>query len=139
MRKDVIITICGKPRYDIDGESDNIELMTEGKLYKKNGKYYIIYKESSLTGLAGVTTTLKVEDSCVTLIRSGLMSTQMIFEEGKKHFGLYQTDEGTLTVSVSASRVKSRIGDNGGDLFIDYSVEIDNMLTAENSLSLTIS
>jgi len=138
MRKDVMIKICGKPRYDADGEVDQIELLTQGKFYRKNGKYYITYRESELTGLNGVTTTLKLEDNCVTLIRSGMLSTQMVFEEGKRHFGLYQTIDGAMTVSISASRVKNTIDDNGGDLFIDYSVEVDHMLTAENSLSLNI-
>ncbi len=73
MRKDVIIQINGCPKYE-DGNEESIELTTAGRLYRKNGNYYIIYKESELTGMEGVTTTLKVEDKRITLMRNGLLS-----------------------------------------------------------------
>ncbi len=71
MRKDVIIQINGSPKYE-DADGEEIELTTAGRFYRKNGSYYIMYKESELTGMEGITTTLKVEDKRITLMRNGL-------------------------------------------------------------------
>ncbi|MBS7316100.1 MAG: DUF1934 domain-containing protein [Clostridiaceae bacterium] len=137
MRKDVIIQINGCPKYD-DADGEVIELKTAGRLYRKNGSYYIMYKESELTGMEGITTTLKVEDKRVTLMRNGMYPTQMIFEKGQRHFGIYNTEFGSLTIAVSARDVRNSMTDSGGDLFIDYSIEVDHVLTGENLFKIQV-
>jgi len=137
MRKDVIIRINGSPKYE-DADGDVIELTTAGRFYRKNGTYYIMYKESELTGMAGITTTLKIEDQRITMMRNGLYPTQMIFEKGQRHFGIYNTEFGSLTVAVSARDIQNTMTDSGGDLFIDYAIEVDHMLTGENLFQINV-
>ena len=137
MRKDVIIQINGCPKYE-NGDGESIELTTAGRLYRKNGSYYIIYKESELTGMEGVTTTLKVEDKRITLMRNGLYPTQMVFEKGQRHFGVYRTEFGAMMVAISARDVRHSMTDSGGDLLIDYSIEIDSVLTGENLFRINV-
>ncbi len=138
MKKDVIISINSAPRYEDDQNPEKIELITDGKFYRKNGIYYIIYQESSLTGMEGVTTTLKVEATKVTLIRNGDYSSQMIFECGEKHVGLYHVAGGSLTVSVNASNMRNTLTDDGGELEISYSIEVNNSLAGENIFHATV-
>jgi len=137
MRKDVIIQINGCPKYD-DADGEVIELTTAGRLYRKNGSYYIMYKESELTGMAGITTTLKIEDRRITLMRNGPYPSQMIFEKGQRHFGVYNTEFGSMTVAISARDVQHSITDDGGDLLIDYAIEVDHMLTGENLFKIHV-
>lgn len=137
MRKDVIIHINGCPKYE-DSDGESIELTTAGRLYRKNGSYYIIYKESELTGMEGVTTTVKVEDQRITLMRNGMYPTQMIFEKGQRHFGYYNTEFGALTVAVSARDVRHSMTDSGGELLIDYAIEVDSVLTGENLFKIRV-
>ena len=137
MRKDVIITLKGVVSPENDEEL--MELITEGRLYLKNGSYFITYRESELTGMVGVTTTLKVEAGGVTVMRNGPMSTHMVFRQGEKHYGLYQLEGGEpMTIAVRTSRVHQTICDFGGDVEIDYSIEINNVPTAENKLRLNV-
>ncbi len=137
MRKDVIIHIDGKPKYDgMDG--DEIQLTTNGRLYRKNGRYYIMYKESELTGMEGSTTTLKIENERVTMMRSGSYPSHMVFEKGKKHIGIFHTENGAMTVGISARDIKSQICDDGGSLMIDYAIEVDYMLSGENLFQIDI-
>ena len=138
MKKDVIISIYSSPKYENEQEPEAMELITNGRFYKKNGIYYVVYKESALTGLDGVTTTLKVEPTKVTLIRNGTYTSQMLFEQGEKHVGLYDTGNGALTVSIYANRIDNSLSDEGGNLMIDYSIEINNTLAGENTLSATV-
>ena len=51
MKKDVLIDIKGI--YRQDGEQDQVELVTTGSYYKRNGDYYIAYDESEMTGFDG--------------------------------------------------------------------------------------
>ena len=43
MTKDVLITISGMQM--IDGDNSDIEMITTGAYYMKNGKHYITYDE----------------------------------------------------------------------------------------------
>ena len=84
LEKDVIITIKGLQNYE-EQEPDNVELITAGSFYQKNGDYYLTYQESELTGMGSTTTTMKIEADRVTIMRYGDTRTHMIFEEGQKH------------------------------------------------------
>ena len=88
--------------------------------------------------MAGITTTLKIEDQRITMMRNGLYPTQMIFEKGQRHFGIYNTEFGSLTVAISAREIKNNMTDSGGDLFIDYAIEVDHMLTGENLFQINV-
>ena len=44
MTKDVLIKISGLQA--MDGESDDVEIITAGDYFQKNGKHYIIYEEA---------------------------------------------------------------------------------------------
>lgn len=131
MRKDVIISITGCPDTG-DGTPDAIELTTRGKLYRKNGKYFITYQETSLTGMEGVTTTVKLDGEQVILMRNGPVASHMVFQEGEKHWGIYQVEGQPMTVAVNAHKVAHTIDDRGGDLELDYSVEINHVLASHN-------
>ena len=54
-------------------DRDHIELMTRGNFTKKNGSYYISYKETQTIGFEGCTTTIKIAEdgSRVALLGSG--------------------------------------------------------------------
>ena len=43
-------------------DRDHIELMTRGSFTKKNGSYYISYKETQTIGFEGCTTTIKIAE-----------------------------------------------------------------------------
>lgn len=136
MKKDVIISITGVQQQD--SEKESIELVTAGSFYRKKKDYFISYKESELTGLDGTTTTFKVEPDKITLMRHGQITTHLVFEKGQKHVSYYDTGDGALTVGVNTRLVRSKLSDDGGDIEIDYSVEIDHALTGENRFKLSV-
>ncbi len=138
MKKDVIITIKGLQNFDEVEEDGNVELVTSGSFYEKNGNYYIKYKESELTGLGDTTTTVKVEKGKVTVIRFGELETHMIFEEGQKHISYYDMGFGSLTVGINTRKIDKTLSESGGKLRIDYSMEINNAVAGENVLYMNI-
>lgn len=125
MKIPVVLSICGKQSYD-GQEPDVIELVTEGRMEYRNGGWDVSYEETELTGLAGVTTTFRVEPKQVTLTRTGKLYSQMIFQEGVRHESLYQMDFGTLLITVCAQQVFFDIAPEGGMIDLVYSIEIEN-------------
>ena len=137
MKKDVIISIRGLQEQD--GEAgDPITLVTPGRYYRKNDCYYISYEESELTGLAGTRTTLRIKPDYVKLVRTGLYPSELQFELGKRHMSLYHTDYGDLSIVVSTNHIRNTLTDDGGDLDVQYTVEVANTPVGVNHLSLTI-
>ena len=125
MKQEVVLSNCGRQSYD-DQESDVIELVTEGTMEFCNGGWEISYEESELTGMAGVTTTFRVEPGSVTLRRTGKLRSEMVFQEGVRHESLYQLDFGALLMTVTAKRVYFDIVPDGGTIDLTYSIEIEN-------------
>ncbi len=136
METNALITLTG--RQSIEGEEDNYELTTLGKYVKKGDKYYVSYEGSEITGYEGTTTTLKIQDGYVSMIRFGNSSTQMIFEKEKKYVGHYETPFGSLSVGVTTNSMTVDIDENGGEIDLDYMVELNNNLPVHNGLHLKI-
>ncbi len=133
MEKNVIISIKGMQNSAEAGE-DAIELVTEGRLLDcGDDGLSLSYQESELTGMEGTLTTFQVEkNGRVTLLRMGEVNSQMVFEEGRRHLSLYQTPYGDLAMGILANRVRSTLDMSGGELEIDYAIEIDHLLAGQN-------
>ena len=138
MDKSVIISIKGKQSYE-DVEDETIELVTEGLLNKEGeGEYTLSYQESELTGLEGTLTTFQVEQGRITLMRIGEVNSQMVFEEGRRHLSMYDTPYGALAIGVNTRRMSSSLGEHGGDIEIDYAIEIDHAMAGQNLFQINV-
>ena len=125
MKKEVNLSIEGRQTYQ-DQKPEIIELVTDGTMEFRNGGWDISYEESELTGLAGVTTTFRVEPGKVTLTRKGALNSQMIFQEGVVHESLYQMPFGALMLSVKTTSVFFDIVPDGGVIDLRYHISIEN-------------
>ena len=125
MKQEVVLNIRGRQSYD-GQEPDVIELVTEGTMELNDGGWDISYEETELTGMAGVTTTFRVEPGRVFLRRSGKLNSEMVFQEGVRHESLYQLEFGALLMAVTAKMVFFDIVSDGGVIDLVYSIEIEN-------------
>lgn len=137
MKQEVVLSIRGKQTYE-DQEPEVIELVTEGTMAFRDGCWDISYEESELTGLAGVTTTFRVEQGKVILTRTGNLKSQMIFEMGVPHDSLYQMAFGTLMITVQAKFLFFDIVPDGGTIDLVYSIDIENTTCGEIDYHLDI-
>ncbi len=136
--KDVLVSIKGVQSTEYSFP-EVTELIT-------TGQYSYGEKRSSLTYVDTETdsshiptnTVLHIEDGKVLLTREGAVTYQILFEEGKRNFSLYQTDMGSMMVGVGVHRVHSRLDATGGELELDYSVEIDHAVAGENKFWIKI-
>ena len=138
MTENVIISIKGKQLY-AESDPDEMELVTSGTLKRDGqGGFTVSYQESELTGLEGTTTRLHIHGRRVTLLREGSINSQMVFEEGRRHLSMYETPYGELSIGVSTKRMRSTLDEAGGDLEIDYAIEIDNLVAGQNLFRMNV-
>lgn len=125
MKQAVVLSVRGRQCYE-NQEPEIIELVTEGTMELRNGGWEIMYQESELTGLEGVTTLFRVEPGKVTLKRTGKLHSEMVFQEGLVHESLYQMAFGALMISVKATSVFFDIVPDGGVIDLVYDISIEN-------------
>jgi len=125
MKKAVMLSIQGRQSYN-GQEPETIELVTEGTMEFRDGAWEIVYEESALTGLEGVTTTFRVEPGKVTLDRKGALSSCMVFQKDHAHESLYQVPFGALLVTVQATRVFYDLMPDGGTVDLVYNIAIEH-------------
>jgi len=138
LKKDVMITVDSKQEHPDRDDADVYNFVTEGTYYKEGGNYYITYTESNITGMDGTTTTLKVEPDAVTLIRLGNVSSLMVFQKGRRHTSEYNTEYGTIEVGVTAQKVSVDMNDLGGNINVEYIIEVNNQLTSFTTLNVKV-
>lgn len=138
MDNNALITLIGK--HTVDGEEDSFELTTAGKYKKQNGRYFVSYEGSEITGYDNTTTTLKIKDDYVSMIRFGkkMGSSQMIFEENKQYTGIYRTPHGNMTVDVFTNEMSVDMTDDGGEVNLDYYVQLNSCEPVRNNLTVKI-
>ena len=49
----------------------------------------------------------------------------MIFEPGKSHASLYEMPFGALMITVSATRIRTDVGEYGGTVDLEYKIDIE--------------
>jgi len=135
--KDVIISIKGVQRPD-PAEEDSVEFITGGAYCHTGTETVFSYLESEMTGMEGTRTTFHVNPKQVTLTREGSTNAQMIFEQGKKHLFLYETPYGATTMGVDTRRIITGLGASGGELEIDYTVDVDSVVVSENCFKISV-
>ena len=138
MEKDVVISIKGIQKYE-DTDPDVIELVTAGRLTRVGESYTLSYQESELTGLEGTLTTIQVDGEQVTLMRVGEFTSQMVFQEGRRHLSMYNTPYGAMAIGVNTRHLLADLTDQGGDIEIDYAIEIDHALAGRNVFQIKVS
>ena len=137
MEKEVLISIKGMQKYE-GTPPDVMELVTKGRLARDGEGYTLSYQESELTGLEGTLTTIQVEGEQVTLMRVGEFNSQLVFQEGRRHLSMYNTPYGAMAIGVNTRHLLASLNDQGGDIEVDYTIEVDHALTGRNVFRINI-
>lgn len=134
--KDVIISVTGVQQ-GVNGP-DAMELVTAGQYGQDEKETLLTWQESELTGMEGTKTSLRVQPRGVVLSREGTLNTRMEFEEGRKRYFLYETPFGSATMGLNTRRIVNRLGVHGGEIEIDYSVDMDDTIVGRNRFFIRV-
>lgn len=123
---------------DAEEDGDGVEFVTEGDYSYGAGRATLSYMESELTGLAGTRTVLSVESGLAELAREGAVQAKMLFEEGRKHTFVYNTEYGALFLGMDTKRIENGLGPEGGILEIRYVLDMDSVPLSRNTFKIEV-
>lgn len=119
-------------------DAETIEMVTDGVYCRTENGYQIYYVESEITGLEGTTTTVDVTSDSVTVERRGMLNTKMVFRPGEKSRFLYDTRYGAATMGIETRKLNAAFDDLGGELSIDYVVNMEHAVASRNILNMSV-
>ena len=134
--KDVIISVIGVQQ-GADGP-DSMELVTAGQYGVAADEIRLSWEESELTGMEGTRTSLTVQPKSVVLSREGTLNSTMEFEEGRKHYCLYETPFGSATMGVDTQRIRSCLDFHGGEMEIEYTLDVNQTIVGRNRFYIRV-
>ena len=135
--KDVVISIRTVHAVDMEDE-DYLDFTTDG-LYTYDGEVGCLsYLETEVTGMEGTRTSVIVMPDQVVVDRDGLITSRMIFKEMEKSSFLYNTPYGTATMNISTRRISHSLDEHGGNVEIDYVVDMEHAVVTRNQFRLNI-
>ncbi len=135
--QDVWISFHSVNGYD-DDEPDSLDFSTDGQYSFHGGEGQLSYWESEVTGLEGTRTSVTIRPDEVVVDRDGTVKSRMIFREGSKSSFLYSTPFGQATMGVDTRRIRHSVDERGGQVEIDYVVDMEHAVVARNKFQITI-
>jgi len=133
MKQPVSIRIKGV--YGEGDDTDQVELYTDGTLYRKNDHTYLAYDETQTTGFDGCHTVLKIEDGMVTMTRRGKdVYSHLVMQNGTRNIGRYQVYGAPMDIGVYTDRMDVHMTPEGGSIHVRYTLDMNSSLLSENEL-----
>jgi uncharacterized beta-barrel protein YwiB (DUF1934 family) len=120
----------------IGQDAGSVEFFTEGVKYEKDGHVVLEYDENEFDGLKGIRTSITLDQNRVTMERMGLLSTQFVFEKGRKFEGSYETPFGNIKMELFPTKINYEMGEATGSLELEYELSLQDAHTY-NKLSLS--
>lgn len=138
MNDNYLISVVGTQT--VDGESDSIEVITNGKYeVAENGDITITYPEfSEENPTVRTDTTVTLKGGTLTIERRGPMSSRLILEKGKRHQCLYETPMGQMFIGIFTDSVKVQTDENGGDIRASYQLDFNQNVVSCNEFHINI-
>lgn len=136
MTKDVLISISG---IQMSGEDqDDIEMITTGDYYMKNGKHYIRYDEVPEGEEGVISNTIKVGSDTMDIIKKGITNVHMTFERNKKNLTCYATTMGDLMIGICTNSVTVEESEELLRVAVEYSLDINYEHISECNIVIAI-
>ena len=88
--------------------------------------------------MEGTRTSVIVSPQQVVVDRDGLITSRMIFQEGEKNSLLYNTPYGTATMGIDTRKIEQRFDEDGGELEIDYVVDMEHAVVTRNIFQISV-
>lgn len=123
MKRNVWLTVHGEQQYE-GMSADSSDIRVRGTMEETRDGYLLRYEETDGDGKVTTATRLALAPDCIILTRTGEVTSEMVFAEGKEHTSFYAVPYGTLPVAVKAESVKWKLDEDGGMLALRYAITI---------------
>ena len=123
-----------------ESREEETEMLMEGRMLYMPHRVELVYEETELTGMEGSVSTVGFDPNhpgLVSMLRSGSVSTALVFEEGKRHTCVYDTPFSSFDVCVATKKVDNALLSEGR-LELDYIIEIHGAQAERCRMTLTV-
>ncbi len=131
----VLVSVMGWT-HDDDEPSDSVRLLTTGVLSGDGDAWRIEYTETQPDNESNHVA-LTLSGGTVTMQRTGAFSTSMVFEQGRRFDGNYQTPYGDMAMGVYATHVNYKV-ERGpvGQVSLTYQLDLQGQFAAMHELRI---
>lgn len=140
MKENVIIKIHST-QY-ADGEESTIESTASGKYHAFPDMHSILYEEKAPDGDNENTVLskniMKIQEDKLTLIKKGLIDTEMVFQDGYTHLGAYQTPYGTFDMRIHTKELYILLSPEQINISIRYALEFNGEHVSDCRMTICI-
>ena len=137
MMNDVVISIKSVQNYGLPDE-EAVEFTTDGYYFLQDDVACLSYLETEVTGMEGTRTSIMAMPQQVVVDRDGLITSRMVFSPGEKNAFQYNTPYGTANLGIYTRDVKRRLDENGGELELDYVLNMEHAVVSRNKFFITV-
>ena len=129
--------------FDLTEPSDDgvIEMMTEAEVKTDGGRLIIAYDETEITGMGESKTEISFmqgDPTVISVMRTGDVRTALVIEQGVRHICTYDTPVMPFEVCTYARKAVNTITEDGGEMHLDYIVEIHGALAQRTLLDVVL-
>lgn len=137
MEKKVRITMTGKQKFE-NMKPEVQRFTTLGLMVRYGNKLRVSYVESDLTGMEGVTSAFVLQENRIFLERTGKIHAKMEFRAGEATDCLYTVGEISALMTIKTRRVSADVDENGGEIHIEYGIELEHQFVSLNNIDIQI-
>lgn len=137
MTKDVKIIVLGH-HDNGDGDTGTIRTTSVGQFFEKGESRYLIYDEEMEGFDKPVHNRIKYKEGYVELVKSGLVSSRMVFEQGKTIMTNYNSPYGELLMGVNTKSIRIAEWQDMIRIEVDYSLEVDEKEMSKSKITIKV-
>lgn len=137
MTKEVMVRIVGMHNGE---ETDNqpVASAAAGVYYLKDGVHYVLFEEHAQGFTETIKNRLKLKGNVLEISKQGLLSSNMVFEEGVVHNTVYNTPYGTFLMGIHTKRFAMEEREDSLRIQVDYTLEMDDKFVAESRIDIMV-
>ena len=137
MTREVLVSVKGLHVME-EAADDEIEVISAGKYYYRNGKHYILYDELVEGTKEIIKNCIKLQNGKMELQKKGPLRTEMVFERDKKNTSWYFTPYGNMMAGIDVKEMKISESDDVIEVNVKYSLEMNYEHIADCSITVKV-
>lgn len=137
VEKQVMIR-CKSIQRDERGKAEEVVLETPGVYGEDEDCPYLTYEETSLSGMEGTTTTIRMYGDHVTLSRQGSFLQETEYRPGTVAKSEYITPAGPVEITVSSKEITDTVSGGKGRLRLVYDIEMKGLFSHLNEIIIDV-
>ncbi|HIR75598.1 MAG TPA: DUF1934 domain-containing protein [Candidatus Choladousia intestinipullorum] len=138
MKEDVLISVKGLHTLDKEGEQEEIEVISAGKYFFRNGKHFILYEEQTEDSGEIIKNRISMKKDFLEVHKKGPMNAKMVFERDKKNKSWYNTPFGNLLAGITVTDMKMSEAEDQIDLSVGYELEVNYERIADCHIEIRV-